>query len=128
MVIPHTLRGEMLERAHEGHLGIVKTKTRVREVIWWPGMNNKVEQLVSSCETCARFQNQQRKEPLLSTDLPQRPWEKVEADLFELEGDHYILLGLHYSKKSREAAIVRQVGSAASRSSLLLVPLVSTGI
>ena len=37
-------------------------------------------------------------------------------------------LGLHYSKKSREAAIVGQVGSAASRSSLLLVHLVSTGI
>ena len=38
------------------------------------------------------------------------------------------ILGLHYSKKSREAAIVGQVGSAASRSSLLLVHLVSTGI
>ena len=37
-------------------------------------------------------------------------------------------LGLHYSKKSREAATVGQVGSAASRSSLLLVHLVSTGI
>ena len=33
----------------------------------------------------------------------------------------YRLLGLHYSNKSREAAIVRQVGSAASLSSLLLV-------
>ena len=60
MVIPQSLRGEMLERAYEEHLGIVKTKARVREVIWWPGMNNQVEQLVSSCETCARFQNQQR--------------------------------------------------------------------
>ena len=39
-----------------------------------------------------------------------------------------LLLGLHYSKKSREAAIVRQVGSAASRSSLLLVHLVSIRI
>ena len=37
-------------------------------------------------------------------------------------------LGLHYSKKSREAPIVRQVGDAVSRSSLLLVHLVSTGI
>ena len=88
----------MLERAHEGHLGIVKTKAHVREVIWWTGMNNQVEQLVSSCETCARFQNQQRKEPLLSTDLPQRPWKKVAADLFELEGDHYILLVDYYSR------------------------------
>ena len=34
----------------------------------------------------------------------------------------------HYSKTFREAAIVRQVGSAASSGSLLLVHLVSTGI
>ena len=46
MVIPQSLSGEMLGRAHEGHLGIVKkTKARAREVIRWPGMNNQIEQL-----------------------------------------------------------------------------------
>jgi hypothetical protein len=52
MVIPQRLRDEMLERAHEGHLGIVKTKAPVREVIWWPGMNNQLEQLVLESRTC----------------------------------------------------------------------------
>ena len=96
MVIPRSLRGEMLERAHEGHLGIVKTKAPVREVFGWPEVNNQIEQLVSSCETCARFQNQQHKEPLLSIDLPQRPWEKIALDLFEFEGDNYILFMDYY--------------------------------
>ena len=61
-------------------------------------MNNPIEQLVSSCETCARFQNQQRKEPLLSTDLPQRPWEKIAVDLFQIDGNNYILLVDYYSR------------------------------
>ena len=72
----------------------MKTKVRVREAIWWPGINdlNQVEQLVFSCETCTRFQC---KEPLLS---PQRPWEKAAADLFELEGDHtYYYSGLLFA-------------------------------
>lgn len=98
MVIPQRLRDEMLKRAHEGHLGIVKTKVPVREVIWWPGMNNQLEQLVSSCETCSRFQNQQRKEPLVSTNLPQLPWENIAVDLFEMEDDHYILLVDYHSR------------------------------
>ena len=46
----------------------------------------------------------------------------------EWDRNRQAILGLHYSKKSREAAIVGQVGNAASRSSLLLVHLVSTGI
>ena len=56
------------------------------------------------------------------------PWPETEINT--MSGDEAkaksTKLGLHYSKNSREAAIVRQVGSAASRSSLLLVHLVST--
>jgi hypothetical protein len=81
IVIPRSMRSEMLQRAHEGHLGIVKTKARIREVIWWPGMGNQIEQMVSRCETCIRFRNQQRREPLQPTALPERPWEKVAVDL-----------------------------------------------
>ena len=52
-----SMRPQMLQLAHERHLGIVKTKARIREVIWWPGMSNHIEQMVSRCETCIRFQN-----------------------------------------------------------------------
>lgn len=36
--------------------------------------------------------HQQRKEPLHSTPLPQRPWERVAMDLFEWQGEHFLLV------------------------------------
>ena len=42
MVISKSMRAEMLQRAHEGHLGVVKTLSRVKEDIWWPRMSNAI--------------------------------------------------------------------------------------
>ena len=98
IVIPRSLRKEMLARAHEGHQGIAKTKARLRETMWWPGMCNKVEQMMACCDVCGCYRHQQRKEPLISTPLPQLPWERVAADLFELQGDHYLLVVDYYSR------------------------------
>ena len=39
IVIPEKLRQEMIDPAHEGHQGIVKTKERLRTKVWWSGMD-----------------------------------------------------------------------------------------
>ena len=38
VVIPHSLRKEMLDKIHTAHLGIVKSKKQARDVLFWPGM------------------------------------------------------------------------------------------
>ena len=38
IVIPKKLRPRILSLAHEGHLGIVGTKQKLRSRVWWPGM------------------------------------------------------------------------------------------
>ena len=40
VVIPSSLRKELLCRIHEGHLGIEKCKRRARETLYWPNMNS----------------------------------------------------------------------------------------
>ena len=62
----------MVQLAYEGHLGITKTKRKTREAVWWPGMNSKLEETVSNCLVCVRL----RREPLIDSPLPGRPWEK----------------------------------------------------
>ena len=47
---------------------------------------------------CNMHRPEQCKEPLHSHTVPNRPWAKVGADLFELQGQHYILLVDYYSK------------------------------
>ena len=39
IVIPLSLRKTVLDIGHEGHQGIVKTKAKLRESVWWPGID-----------------------------------------------------------------------------------------
>ena len=61
IVVPLKLRSEIKKLLHNGHLGIVKTKYRARETMYWPGMSREIEELTSNCDTCIEYQNRQQK-------------------------------------------------------------------
>ncbi|XP_049517083.1 uncharacterized protein K02A2.6-like [Dermacentor silvarum] len=44
VVIPPSLRREVLELLHEGHPGIEKMKALVRSHVWWPGVDDMTSQ------------------------------------------------------------------------------------
>jgi Integrase zinc binding domain len=44
-VIPESLRHRVLEFAHAGRQGIVRTKQRCRDTVWWPGIDRQIEQM-----------------------------------------------------------------------------------
>ena len=98
LVIPKSMQSEMLERIHEGHQGIEKCKNRAREHMFWPSMNQHIENMVQSCHTCIKHRNKQQKEPLLSHEVPHKPWQKVGTDLFKWENHDYVLVADYYSK------------------------------
>ena len=97
VIIPATMRPEMLRIIHSSHLGIDKCKRRARDVIYWPGMSAQIEDMVSSCTICSRYQRSNPKEPLLPHSPVHRPWEKVGADLCVLDGRTYLVLVDYYS-------------------------------
>ncbi|XP_033749332.1 uncharacterized protein K02A2.6-like [Pecten maximus] len=72
IIVPRTLRREMLKTIHSSHLGIVKCKSRARELLYWPGMSSEIEDTVSKCSTCATNSRKKSKEPLLMTEYPNR--------------------------------------------------------
>ncbi|XP_063055929.1 uncharacterized protein K02A2.6-like [Engraulis encrasicolus] len=45
LVIPQSLRPEILRQIHEGHLGIEKCKRRARCSVYWPGINQDIENM-----------------------------------------------------------------------------------
>lgn len=98
LIVPRAMRPEMLSKIHESHLGIEKCKRRARDVLYWPGMNDQITQTVSKYEVCASFQRNNQKEPMIAHDIPDRPWQKVSMDLFELDKEHYIVITDYYSK------------------------------
>ncbi|XP_028411133.1 uncharacterized protein K02A2.6-like [Dendronephthya gigantea] len=98
LIVPKVLRGEMLKRIHQAHLGIVKCKQRAREILFWPGMGNEIEEMVSKCPTCNENRNSNIKQPLTPHEIPDRPWAKIGVDLFEFKNTNYLLCVDYYSK------------------------------
>ncbi|RXN35694.1 Transposon Ty3-G Gag-Pol poly [Labeo rohita] len=98
IVIPESLRGDMLQRIHQGHQGLTKCRERYRGAVWWPGIANDVKRLVSSCKHCNIHKPSQNKEPLITTPLPDLPWQKLAADLCEFKSRHYLIVIDYFSR------------------------------
>ena len=97
IVMPYSMRPEMLKILHTSHAGIVKTKQLARDRIYWPGINKQIEDMISKCEACLKNRPKQQKEPMTIHPLPSLPWNKVGTDLFEYKGNHYLILVDYYS-------------------------------
>ena len=76
-------------KIHQGHQGILKCRLSVESAVWWPGVSNELENFVKQCHTCSQ-RSTPPVEPMIASKLPDYPWQKVGADLFELEGIKYL--------------------------------------
>ena len=97
LVIPLSLRGEILDRVHSGLQGITKCRARARQAVWWPGMSREIEEIVRNCATCAK-KNKPHAEPMIPTSLPEYPWQKVATDLMQYKNSMYLLVIDYYSR------------------------------
>ena len=97
IVIPTCLQQDILSRIHQGHQGIVKCRLRARTSVWWPGISQDISNMIENCNPCCK-NFQIRSEPMISSVLPQHPWEKIGTDLFELKGNSYLLLVDYFSR------------------------------
>lgn len=91
IVIPQCLQLDILDKIHQGHLGITKCKGRAHSSVWWPGITVQVESMCRKCLPCSLNQNE-RKEPLLPTSTPDNVWERVGTDLFHFNKKDYIVV------------------------------------
>lgn len=97
IVIPQEMRQEILEVLHNGHQGVVKCRARARQSVWWPGISVHINQLVERCDACSQHRAEHR-EPLLTTPVQERPWQRVGTDLFFWEKKNYLLVVDYFSR------------------------------
>ena len=97
LVIPASLREETLRKLHEGHQGIVRSRLCAKTAVWWPGLSHDITDFIKKCPECSR-DTIPPKEPLIPTQLPRYPWQKVAIDLFTLKGLNYIVIADYFPR------------------------------
>ena len=94
IVVPKQLRSHMVDIAHEGHLGIVKTKGLMRLKVWFPRLDHMVETKIGGCLACQACTTTNNKMiiPLMSEPVPNQVWKSISGDFFgPLPSGHYLL-------------------------------------
>ena len=95
IVIPEKMRKDILKQIHEGHLGFNKCQMRAKETVYWPGLNDQLENLILNCQLCLKYSKSKNKStPLtaLGHEVPTVPWSKVSTDIFHYESQPCLLV------------------------------------
>ena len=100
IVIPESLRREVLHLAHEGHQGIVKVKNRLRSKVWWPKIDKDAEKMCRSCHPCQVVGEFCPPEPMQRVEPPTGPWQDVAVDLLGPlpTGENLLVIVDYYSR------------------------------
>lgn len=94
---PSAMRNDVLAKLHEGHQRMVKCEECAHQSVCWPRLSQQVKVIVLNCRT--RIQDQKNhKEPLMQSECPKRPWQKLGVNLLELGGKTYLLVIDYFSR------------------------------
>ena len=92
LIIPHALRRDTLSQLHASHQGMDRTKRRARQTVFWPGINQDINNVVSSCDACRKYLPSLPKEPLMADNTPTRVFETASADFFHHAGKTFLVV------------------------------------
>lgn len=99
IVVPASLQQRILNKLHEGHAGIVATKSLARLTVWWPNIDKCIERLVNACSACQSQQPKEPETPLHLWNLPAKPWDRVHIDFTgPMDGLQWLVIIDAYSR------------------------------
>ncbi|CAB3986493.1 Transposon Ty3-I Gag-Pol poly [Paramuricea clavata] len=82
LVIPTTLQERATKLGHIGHQGIEKTKSLLREKIWYPNMDKQVKEMVDKCIPCQAVGHGDNPGPMKIRPTEDKPWTSVAIDFY----------------------------------------------
>ena len=80
IVVPKTLHTDAIRLAHVGHQGILKTKSLIREKIWFPLIDSLVKAEIDACIPCQATGRPKAPQPLQMREIPKENFDTVYID------------------------------------------------
>ena len=88
LVVPNKFREDVLKLAHDipfsGHQGMRRTKYRIQNEFYWPGMYKQINRYVRTCDICQKTSQKglsTSKAPLQSMPVISIPFKRVAIDI-----------------------------------------------
>ena len=72
----------MLNLAHEGHQGKIKTTSLLRNRVWFPSIDKPIINLIKNCPQC-EMNTKKNPEPLKMTKCTTKPWTNLAVDFLD---------------------------------------------
>ena len=97
VVIPPSLRNEVLLALHAAHQGVTSMTSRAEASVFWPGITSAIATTRARCEHCNRIAPSQPNAPPFQPVLPMYPFQCICADFFTYKGVFYLCIVDRYS-------------------------------
>lgn len=97
VVIPPSLREEVLQSLHGAHQGIGMMLARAAVSVYWPGITSAIRRARERCYACNRNAPSQPRAPPEDISPPEYPFQQLCADYFTHSGRTYLVIVDRYS-------------------------------
>ena len=91
ILVPKTLKKKIIENLHSANQGSTSMLSRARQWVYWPGMDQDIQEHCENCMDCRSRAPSLPKEPLQPSDIPLYPFQRVASDMFEIDGFFYLV-------------------------------------
>lgn len=115
IIIPEVYREQIMSLLHMGHQGIVKMKQLARSYVWWPNINEQIENKVKGCYACQMNSRNIPKPSISHWPISQRKWERIHIDYAQFTYNntmHNFLIVIDSYTKWMEIAISKSTTTA----------------
>ena len=92
LIIPSNMEKEVTLALHSAHQGADTMLMRARDVLYWLHMQTELQATADMCVPCQLNKPANRREPLLTHEVPAQQFSKVGTDVMYYKGVPYMIL------------------------------------
>ena len=97
IVVPETLRQEILMSLHAAHQGVSAMCARAADSVYWPNITMDIQRIRDQCTHCHRIAKSNPMQPPTDIVPPEYPFQKICSDYFTHNNHDYVVIVDRYS-------------------------------
>ena len=98
IIMPASLRGQILEALHAAHQGVSTMSARATDTVYWPNISIDIQRVRDNCSHCHQIAKSNAMQPPSEITTPEYPFQKICSDYFTHNHHDYVVIVDRYSQ------------------------------